>query len=88
MEYKGFTYNGPQSTTPPMTPHGAFLSDEEVAGVLTYVRNTFDNKAKPVRPALVKKVVESVKDKTTFYMVDEILKEHPFKKWELKKVKK
>lgn len=88
LEYKGFTYNGPQSTTPPMTPHGAFLSDEEVAGVLTYVRNTFDNKAKPVRPALVKKVVESVKDKTTFYMVDEILKEHPFKKWELKKVKK
>ncbi|WKN43641.1 c-type cytochrome [Tunicatimonas pelagia] len=37
----GETYNGV------MTPHG-FLTDEEVAGVLTYVRQSFGNDAKPI----------------------------------------
>lgn len=86
LEYKGFTYNGPQTTTPPMTPFGSLLDDKETAAVLTYVRNTFGNNAKPVMPGQVKRVAEKTKGKTTFYMVDEILKEHPFKKWELKKV--
>lgn len=87
LEYKGFTYNGPQSTTPPMTPFGSLLDDKEVAAVLTYVRNTFDNNAKPVRAGQVRKVAEKVKEKDTFYMVEDILNQHPFKKWELNKVK-
>ena len=37
----GETYNGV------MTPH-AFLTDEEVAGVLTYVRQSFGNDAEPI----------------------------------------
>ncbi|MGB3584968.1 MAG: cytochrome c [Tunicatimonas sp.] len=37
----GETYNGV------MTPH-AFLTDEEVAGVLTYVRQSFGNDSEPI----------------------------------------
>ena len=51
LDFKGFKYNGPNSTTPPMTPFRALLDDREVAGVLTYVRNTFGNEAPAVAPA-------------------------------------
>lgn len=78
LDYKGFKYNGPNSTTPPMTAFRSLLTDEEVAGVLTYIRNTFDNQAEPISPAKVKAVSEATKDRTTYYMVDEILKQHPF----------
>jgi mono/diheme cytochrome c family protein/lysophospholipase L1-like esterase/glucose/arabinose dehydrogenase len=78
LDYKGFKYNGPNSTTPPMTPFRSLLTDEEVAGVLTYVRNTFDNQAKPVAPSTVTRVSKEAEGRTTFYMVNEILKEHPF----------
>ena len=38
-----------------MTPH-AFMKDQEIADVLTYVRNSFGNKASPVSATLVKNV--------------------------------
>ncbi|MEP4079139.1 c-type cytochrome [Haloferula sp.] len=38
----------------PMTPMGAASSDEDVAAVLTYVRNSFGNSAPPVLPEQVK----------------------------------
>jgi mono/diheme cytochrome c family protein len=38
-----------------MAPHD-FMTDQEVADVLTYVRNSFGNKASPVTPAEVKTV--------------------------------
>lgn len=41
IEVKGSTYNNV------MTPHG-FLTDEQVAAVLTYVRSSFDNDADEV----------------------------------------
>lgn len=37
-----------------------FLSDRQIADVLTYVRTSFRNRASPVSPALVKKVREKV----------------------------
>jgi mono/diheme cytochrome c family protein len=43
-----------------MAPHD-FLSDQEVADVLTYVRNSFGNKASPVTSAEVKTVRASGK---------------------------
>ncbi|HVW95572.1 MAG TPA: cytochrome c [Mucilaginibacter sp.] len=43
-----------------MTPH-AELSDQQIADVLTYVRNNFGNKASRVTPAEVKKVRASGK---------------------------
>jgi mono/diheme cytochrome c family protein/glucose/arabinose dehydrogenase/lysophospholipase L1-like esterase len=85
LTVKGFTYNSPTSTTPPMTPFRSLLSDKEVAAVLTYVRNTFGNNAKPVNPATVTRIGKEVETRGSFFYVDQILKAHPFTKDELKK---
>ncbi|MFH5883601.1 PVC-type heme-binding CxxCH protein [Halalkalibaculum sp. DA3122] len=61
----------------PMTPFGGMLNDEEVAAVLTYVRNAFGNEAAPVSPEKVKEVRASVQDKSGFYTPEELLNEHP-----------
>jgi mono/diheme cytochrome c family protein len=61
----------------PMTPYRGMLNDEEIASVLTYVRNSFGNKAAPVSPAKVKEVREATKDKQGFYSPEELLKLHP-----------
>lgn len=61
----------------PMTPYGGMLDDEEIAAVLTYVRNTFGNQASPIDPNTVKRVREQVKGKKGFYSPDELLREHP-----------
>src|SRR6185503_13125874 len=37
----------------PMTPFGGLLSDDDVSAVLTYVRNSFGNKAAPIPAAKV-----------------------------------
>ncbi len=63
----------------PMTPFGGMLKDDEVAGVLTYVRNQFGNKAPAVKIEDVKRVREATKNRNQLYLVDELLKEHPFK---------
>jgi len=64
----------------PMTPFGGMLKDDEVAAVLTYVRNNFGNKAAAVSPAKVKAVRNAVKAKTGFYAPAELLKQHPMEK--------
>jgi mono/diheme cytochrome c family protein len=79
MEVKGVTYD-PAKGVPPMTPFGALLSDEELAGVLTYVRNTWSNKAAPVLPATVAKVRAATKDRSIFWTPEELLKAHPLEK--------
>jgi mono/diheme cytochrome c family protein len=61
----------------PMTPFGGLLNDEEAAAVITYVRNSFGNKASVVLPEQVKKVREATKEKSGFYSPDELLKQHP-----------
>ena len=61
----------------PMTPFGNLLTADETAAVLTYVRNTFGNKAGPISPEKVKEVREQIKDKQGFYSPEELLKEHP-----------
>jgi mono/diheme cytochrome c family protein len=53
------------------------LPDEEIAAVLTYVRNTFGNKAPMVTPAKVKEVREKTKSQQSFYAPADLLKEHP-----------
>jgi mono/diheme cytochrome c family protein len=75
FELHGKKYDG----NVPMTPFGGMLNDEEVAAVLTYVRNAYGNKASAVQPEQVKKVREATKDRKSFFMVDELLKEHPMK---------
>ncbi len=60
----------------PMTPFAGMLDDEEVAAVLTYVRNHFSNSADPVTPERVAKVREETGTRG-FYTAEELLKEHP-----------
>jgi mono/diheme cytochrome c family protein len=67
----------PNKGTPPMMGFGPLLTDKELAGVATYVRNTWGNKAPAVKPEFVARLREQTKDRANFYMVDEILKEHP-----------
>jgi mono/diheme cytochrome c family protein len=76
IEVNGKKYDGQV----PMTPFGGLLNDAEVASVLTFVRNSFGNKAAPVTAAQVKAVRAATKGRTSFYMADELLKEHPMKR--------
>ena len=61
----------------PMTPFEGLMNDEEVAAVLTYVRNTFGNKASVITPEKVKEVRASIADKEGFYLASDLLEEHP-----------
>ncbi|MEM1124267.1 MAG: c-type cytochrome, partial [Bacteroidota bacterium] len=63
----------------PMTAFGGLMNDEEVAAVLTYVRNSFENKAGVVTAEEVKKVRATVAHKEGFYIAAELLAEHPHK---------
>lgn len=48
-----------------MPPFKDQLSDEDIASVTTYIRNSFGNKSEPIAPELVAKVREETKDKMT-----------------------
>ena len=75
IEVKGKNYPG-------QVPMTAFkqLSDKELAAVLTYVRNTFGNKASMITPAKVREIRETTKSQQSFYAPADLLKEHPHKK--------
>ena len=64
----------------PMTPFAGMLNDDEVAAVLTYVRNSFGNKATAITAEKVKATRASVQDKIGFYSPEELLKQHPLEK--------
>ena len=74
FELKGVKYPGQV----PMTPFGGLLKDQEIADVLTYVRNNFGNKAAPVTAESVAKVRKAVGTRS-FYSPEELLKEYPDK---------
>lgn len=78
IEVNGKTYD-PTKGVPPMTAFGAILDDKEAAAVLTYVRNSWGNKAAPVKPETVKKVRAATSDRSIFWKPEELLKEHPMK---------
>ena len=61
----------------PMTPFEGLLNDEEVAAVLTYVRNSFGNEASVISPEQVKEIRAAIADKKGYYSPDELLAEHP-----------
>jgi len=73
IEVQGETYPG----NVPMTPFGGMLDDEEIASVLTYIRNSFGNKGTPVTADQVAKVREETSDKKGFYSPQELLDQHP-----------
>lgn len=76
IEVQGVKYPG----TVPMTPFEHILKDDELAAVLTFVRNSWGNKAGAILPADVKKVRAEVKDKAGFYQPAELLEMHPLEK--------
>ncbi|MFT7632169.1 MAG: putative heme-binding domain-containing protein [Mariniblastus sp.] len=76
MTVNGKTYD-PSRGVPPMTAFRSLLKDEELAAVLTFVRNTWGNEASPVTAASVKKVREQTSSRSTFWQPDELLAEHP-----------
>jgi mono/diheme cytochrome c family protein len=76
LEVNGKKYDG----LVPMTPFGGMLKDPEIAAVLTFVRNSFGNKADPIQPEQVKKIRDANPGRMMFYNTEELLKEHPFKK--------
>ena len=73
MEVLGKEYAGQV----PMTPFEGLLNDEEVAAVLTYVRNSFGNTASVIAPEKVGAVRAEIEGKTGFYTADELLQAHP-----------
>ena len=72
IEVKGKKYPGQV----PMTAFKA-LTDEEIAAVLTYVRNTFGNHAPMISPAKVKAMRAATADQEGFYRAGELLEQHP-----------
>jgi len=77
MKVKGKTYD-PAKGTPPMTAFAGMYSDNEVASVLNYVRNSWGNKSNDnVTPDDVKKVRAATKDRKIFWNPAELLKDHP-----------
>jgi mono/diheme cytochrome c family protein/glucose/arabinose dehydrogenase len=77
IEVNGRNYAGQV----PMTPFGGLLKDKEVAAVLTYVRNSFGNNAKPISPEKVKEVRAKIANKKDFYAPEKLLEEHPWEKF-------
>jgi len=70
IEVKGKKYPG----FVPMTQFRGLLDDHEIAAVLTYVRNAFGNKAKPISPAEVGSIRRSTKSKAGFWSPEDLLK--------------
>jgi hypothetical protein len=65
-----------------MLGFGGMITDEEAAGVISYVRQSFGNNLPPVSTEQVAKVRAKTEKRSDFYMVEEILKEHPIPGWE------
>ena len=72
IEVNGVKYPG-------QVPMTAFkgLSDQEIAGVLTYVRNSFGNKAPAITPAQVARERAATKDQQGFMVPADLLREFP-----------
>ncbi|YCM44657.1 PVC-type heme-binding CxxCH protein [Verrucomicrobiaceae bacterium 227] len=73
IEVKGKSYPGHV----PMTAFEGLLNDDEMASVLTYIRNSFGNKASAVQPGDVKRVRADLKGKVDLFTPADLLKEHP-----------
>lgn len=68
----------PDMGVPPMTAIGNMFNDEEIASVLTYVRNSWGNDAAAVSASDVKSVRAATQDRQRFYSPDELDEMHPF----------
>ena len=71
MEVSGKKYQGV------MAPFGQLLTNEEIASILTYIRNSFGNQASVITKKKVEKVRQASKNRKVYYSPAELLKEHP-----------
>ncbi len=69
----------PSKGVPPMMGFAGMCTDEEIAAVLSYVRTSFGNRGAFITAAQVAAVRKETEGRANFYMVDELLKEHPLK---------
>ena len=76
MTVNGKTYD-PARGVPPMTAFKNLLNDDELAAVLTFVRNTWGNQASTISPDAVKRVRQESSGRSTFWKPEELLAEHP-----------
>ncbi len=74
LEVNGKVFNGQV----PMTAYGGLMSNEEMAAVLTYVRNSFGNAAPMVKPEDVEAVRAITAGRKEMYRAGDLLEEHPF----------
>ena len=65
------------SAAPLMPPQGTALTDEQIAGVLTFVRQSFGNTASAVTADQVKAVRETEKSRAAMWTGDELDKAFP-----------
>jgi mono/diheme cytochrome c family protein len=70
VKVNGTEFNG---TMPPLAAAGG-MSDEEVAAVMTFIRNSWGNKASGVTVEQVQKVRAELKDRTASLTGDEAMK--------------
>ena len=69
FEVNGIVYSGA------MPPWKAFLDDEEVAALLTYIRGAWENDAGPVSAREVKAVRDATADRTSAWTSEELMDE-------------
>jgi putative heme-binding domain-containing protein len=79
MQVSGKIYD-PSRGVPPMTAFRDLLNDKELADVLTFVRNTWGNKASPIDAVTVAKVRADSSNRTTFWKPEELETLHPLEK--------
>lgn len=79
MQVRGKIYD-PSRGVPPMTAFRDLLNDKDMADVLTFVRNTWGNKASPIDAKTVARVRTESSDRTTFWKPEELEKLHPLER--------
>ena len=57
----------------PMTPYEDLYNDEQMANVMTYIRNAFGNRASVISPDFVAEMREKTADKDGYYRVEELV---------------
>jgi len=73
LEVNGKKYDGQV----PMTPFAGMLNNEEMASVLTFVRNSFGNQAAPISAEQVARIRTTYQGRVNFFTVEELAKDHP-----------
>ncbi len=74
LEVNGKSYDGQV----PMTAYGGLMSNEEMAAVLTYVRNAFGNEAPMIAPEDIDAIRTATAGRKEMYRAGDLLEEHPF----------